>query len=187
LSNHEPFEVPSKKQFTGDNDEKLFYNSSFYADSCLGVFIANAKKQAWWKNTLIVLVADHASIIPGNKGNTEINRYRIPMLWLGGALRAKDTIISKYCSQMDIVKTVLHQMGKQDSAFVYSKNIFNSKNKGYALFCYNDGFGLISDSYCQIFDNTTMKYAMNKGAFTGNDSLIGKAFWQVVNEDFVKK
>jgi len=32
-----------------------------------------------------------------------------------------------------------------------------------------------------------MKYSMNKGNFHGDDSLIGKAFWQVVNEDFVKK
>jgi phosphoglycerol transferase MdoB-like AlkP superfamily enzyme len=187
LSNHEPFEVPTKKQFKGDNDEKLFYNSSFYADSCLGLFIAKAKKQPWWNNTLIVLVADHASIIPGNKGNESIARYRIPMLWLGGALRVTDTIVKKYCSQTDIVKTVLHQMGKPDSAFLYSKNIFNSKNKGYALFCYNDGFGLISDSYCQIFDNTTSKYLIDKGTFHGKDSLIGKAFWQVVNDDFVKK
>jgi len=187
LSNHEPFEVPTKKQFKGDNDEKLFYNSSFYADSCLGLFIAKAKKQPWWNNTLIVLVADHASIIPGNKGNESIARYRIPMLWLGGALKVTDTIVKKYCSQTDIVKTVLHQMGKPDSAFLYSKNIFNSKNKGYALFCYNDGFGLISDSYCQIFDNTTSKYSIDKGTFHGKDSLIGKAFWQVVNDDFVKK
>jgi len=109
------------------------------------------------------------------------------MLWLGGALKVRDTVVAKYCSQMDIAKTVLNQMKINNQSFVYSKNIFNKFNKGYALFCYNDGFGLISNSYCQIFDNATMKYSMNKGNFHGDDSLIGKAFWQVVNEDFVKK
>jgi len=187
LSSHEPFEVPTKKIFKGEGDEPKYFNSAYYTDSCLGVFIANAKKQTWWKNTLIVLVADHATIHPGNKSNENVNRYRIPMLWLGGALKVKDSIITKYCSQMDISKTLLLQLGKDITPFVFSKNIFNKNNKGSALFCYNDGFGLISDSYCQIFDNITMKYVTNKGSLTGNDSLIGKAFWQVVNEDFVKK
>jgi phosphoglycerol transferase MdoB-like AlkP superfamily enzyme len=187
LSSHEPFEVPTKKVFKGDGDEPKYFNSAYYTDSCLGVFIANAKKQAWWKNTLIVLVADHATIMPGNKTNENVNRFRIPMLWLGGALNVRDTIVAKYCSQMDIAKTVLKQLNKDSSPFIYSKNIFNQNNNGYALFCYNDGFGLISDSYCQIFDNITMKYSTNKGSFSGNDSLVGKAFWQVVNEDFVKK
>jgi len=187
LSSHEPFEVPSKKVFKAEGDEAKYFNSAYYTDSCLGAFIANAKRQPWWKNTLIVLVADHATIYPGNKSNENINRYRIPMLWLGGALKVRDTVVAKYCSQMDIAKTVLNQMKINNQSFVYSKNIFNKFNKGYALFCYNDGFGLISNSYCQIFDNATMKYSMNKGNFHGDDSLIGKAFWQVVNEDFVKK
>ena len=187
LSSHEPFEVPTKKIFKADVDESKYYNSAYYTDSCLGVFIAKAKKQAWWKNTVIVLIADHASIMPGNKTNENVNRYRIPMLWLGGALKVRDTIVTKYCSQMDIAQTVLKQVGFSDTAFVYSKNIFNRNNKGYALFCYNDGFGLLSDSYCQIFDNTMKKYLTNTGHFHADDSLIGKAFWQVVNEDFVKK
>jgi len=188
LSNHEPFEVPSKKQFKEvQGDEAKFFNSAFYADSCLGVFIRNVKKQAWWNNTLIVLVADHASIAPGNKTNENINRYRIPMLWLGGALRSRDTIITKYCSQMDIAKTIMHQLKLNDSLFVYSKNILNKYNKGNALFCYNDGFGLISDSYFQLYDNQTKRYVVNKGNLHGKDTLIGKATWQVINDDFVKK
>jgi len=188
LSNHEPFEVPSKKQFKEvQGDEAKYFNSAFYADSCLGVFIRNVKKQAWWNNTLIVLVADHASIAPGNKTNENINRYRIPMLWLGGALRSRDTIINKYCSQMDIAKTIMHQLQLNDSLFVYSKNILNKYNKGNALFCYNDGFGLISDSYFQLYDNQTKRYVVNKGNLLGKDTLIGKAMWQVVNEDFVRK
>lgn len=188
LSNHEPFDVPTKKQFKEvQGDEAKFYNSAFYADSCLAVFIRNAKKQKWWKNTLIVLVADHASIAPGNKTNENINRYRIPMLWLGGALRMRDTIITKYCSQMDIAKTIMHQLKLNDSLFVFSKNILNKYNKGNALFCYNDGFGLISDLYFQLYDNQTKRYVVNKGNLQGKDTLIGKAFWQVVNDDFVRK
>ncbi len=187
LSNHEPFDVPTKKEFKSENSDLLYLHAARYADSCLGHFIRNAQKQIWWKNTLVILVADHATIYPGNKPYTQLNRYQIPMLWLGGALMKKDTIVSNYCSQTDIPRTVLKQCGKDDKTFTYSRNILNRNNNGYALFCYNDGFGIISQSFCQIYDNTTNRYSTYKGHFNGIDSLIGKALWQQVNNDFVKK
>ena len=187
LSNHEPFEVPTNNKFPGENDDSHFFTSAYYADSCLGAFVDMAKKQTWWNNTLIIFVADHAAIYPCNKSYENIKRYRIPMLWLGGALKVKDTIVSKYCSQMDIPSTILHQMDVSCTKFSFSQNIFNVKNKGSALFCYNDGFGLISDSFFQIYDNSLRKYSVYKGSFQNDDSLIGKAFWQIVNEDFVQK
>jgi phosphoglycerol transferase MdoB-like AlkP superfamily enzyme len=187
LSNHEPFAVVRNKKFDKEGVNAPYYSAAHYADSCLGVFISEAKKQTWWNNTLIVLVADHATVQPGNKTPENLNRYKIPMLWLGGALNTQGKVVVKYCSQMDIATTILMQLGKCDSSFIYSKNILNKNNKGYALFSYHEGFGIVSNSYCQIYDNQMKKYLVNKGTFQGNDSLIGKAFWQIVSEDFLNK
>lgn len=187
MSNHEPFEPPMKHKFKGNDDDTKFLNSSYYSDSCLGDFIAKAKKQAWWDNTLIVLIADHATIHPGNKTSFDIIRYQIPMLWLGGALRVKDTVVTKYCGQVDVPKTIMRQLGLPDSAFSFSNDILGKRAYGFAEFCYADGFGIVSKDFTQIYDFTSKRYFVHSGTFPHNDSLLGKAYWQVMNEDFVKK
>lgn len=187
LSNHEPYAVAPYKQFDTAGIEAPFYSAAHYADKCLGNFIAQAKKQAWWNNTLIILVADHATVKPGNKSPDNLNRYRIPMLWLGGALQKSNMVVDKYCSQMDIATTLLNQIDKNDNSFIYSKDIFNANYMGYALFSYHEGFGFKSKSIFQVFDTKSMKYLIHNGTYTGSDSLIGKAYWQIASEDFIAK
>lgn len=85
LSSHEPFEVPMK-YFNGNDDESMYLNSLHYTDSCLGDFVAKAKKQPWWQNTLVIVVADHGHRFPGKSENNSVSKYRIPMLWLGGEI-----------------------------------------------------------------------------------------------------
>ncbi|MCK7511957.1 MAG: hypothetical protein MZV70_53200 [Desulfobacterales bacterium] len=60
---------------------------------------------------------------PGHDGIFDIPRYKIPMVWTGGAVK-KDTVISSYASQADLPATILAQLGLDNIAFTYSRNIF---------------------------------------------------------------
>ena len=201
LSSHEPYDVPMKTVVKGDDDESKFLNSAYYTDKAVGKFIENAKKQDWWDNTLFILVADHGSRHPGNSPYNSIAKFRIPMLWLGGALIKHDTLIHTYASQTDIAKTILQQIGysKQEIIYPFSKNIFSQRagivetlhatflHSGFAFFVFNDGFGFVSDRLKLVYDNVSNKYIVKKGTYTDKDLQKGKAYLQVVYDDFVNK
>ena len=66
LSSHEPFDVPMDPVFSGNDNMTKYKNSVYYADKALGSFLDWAKGTDWWKNTLVIMVADHgARIISG--------------------------------------------------------------------------------------------------------------------------
>lgn len=61
-----------------------------YTDSCLGDFIKNLKQTEAWKNTVVVLVPDHAMRYPYDIDNRAVDEYKIPLVVIGGALSSKD-------------------------------------------------------------------------------------------------
>ena len=73
LSSHEPFDVPFHKL------SNPYQNSVAYTDSCLGLFIDHFKKTKWWKNSIVVMVPDHAMRFPANLDNRSDERYKIPL------------------------------------------------------------------------------------------------------------
>src|SRR5690606_5251835 len=91
LSSHDPFTIPVAPLYKGNDRDTLFLNAIHYTDQCIGKFIAKAKQQSWWENTLVIFIADHGSPSPGNSSPEDTRKYQIPMLWLGGAIACKDT------------------------------------------------------------------------------------------------
>jgi phosphoglycerol transferase MdoB-like AlkP superfamily enzyme len=183
LSNHEPFDIPTKPRFGNKNLDQRISSSAFYTDSCIGDFIRKAKNASWWNNTLIIMLADHGTKFPGNSVVYYPEKYRIPMLWTGGAVR-KDTLISTYLSQSDLVKTLLRQLDMDASAFPLSKDIFRSRH-GFAFYEFNNGFGMMSDTAGYVYDNDLQKVILNQGKVSDFFLLGGKALQQVVYDVFL--
>jgi len=126
LTSHEPFEIPSKPKFKGTDDQSKFLSSVNYTDSCLGAFVREAKTKDWYKNTLFVLIADHGHRFPGKDPNFVVNKFRIPMLWIGGALSTDSLVINTTGSQTDLAATLLHQLGFETSKFKFSKDLLSN-------------------------------------------------------------
>lgn len=147
LSSHEPFDVP-----TDEFSDKLL-NSVYFTDSCLGELVGRLSLNEGWRNTLLVFVADHAYRYPYGISNSAPERYRIPMLWLGGAVR-EPLAVDTYCSQMDIAPTVLSQMGVAASEFTFGRNVFAPCNH-FGYYTYNDGVGFVTDSTSTVIDCTS--------------------------------
>lgn len=186
LSSHEPFEVPMETVITGEDEESQFLNSCYYTDKSVGDFIHKAQKEEWWDNTLMILIADHGHRLPGNSPVYSLNKFKIPMLWLGGALTKKDTVIAKFGSQHDIPATLLRQMGIHTD-YPFSKNLLGTSSKSFAYYSYNNGFGFLSDSLRLVFDNVYKKYLVKEGVGSETDLKLGKAFQQVLMEDFIHR
>ena len=186
LSSHEPFDVPMDPVFGTDNRDELSKNSFYYSDKCIGQFLENAKKQKWYENTLIIFIADHGSRSPGNTPNHVEEKFRIPMIWTGGAI-LKDTIIQKSGSQVDLPATVLAQFGEDFNNYNYSKDLANPFSGSFAFYAFNNGFGFKTDSTLIVYDNDYKKIIEGEVGETKLNLLSAQAYLQVLSSDFLSK
>jgi phosphoglycerol transferase MdoB-like AlkP superfamily enzyme len=181
LSSHEPFDVPLDPPYLKGPDEKnLFLNACHYTDKSLGEFIAKAKTKDWWKNTWVIITADHGHRFPDSEELQDKGRFRIPMIWLGGAVTKSDTLVHTAGGQTDIVNSVLAQVAQTSDNFKFSKNIMDTNAKPYAVYIFNNGFGYVDGVHENIYDFNLNDYVSNSGGAEG----IGKAYMQVLFSDY---
>jgi phosphoglycerol transferase MdoB-like AlkP superfamily enzyme len=107
-SNHEPFEFPDGKIDLHEPTKQTVNNAVKYADHALGRFIAEAKKQDYWKDTVFLIVADHDNRVYGNS-LVPIKKFHIPGLILGADVKPKN--IATLASQIDLGPTLLSMIG----------------------------------------------------------------------------
>ena len=186
LSSHEPFDVPMDPVFKGKDDMTKYRNSVYYADRSLGAFIDWAKETEWWKNTLVVLVADHGARISEDMQIYEQKVFRIPMLWIGGALAEKGIRITKLGSQVDIPLTILNQLGIAGS-FPFAKDLLSDKSRSFAFYTFNEGFGFLTDSSAFFYDQKLKTAVLKNGKNPDYAGDNGKAFLQVLFNDYLKR
>lgn len=146
LSSHEPFDVPTTDKFGN-----LYLNSIAYTDSCLGAFVDSLKQSKQWENTIIILSSDHGYPHPSDITSENPLRYRIPMAIIGGAVESPQKI-TRLCSQIDLIPTVLFEMGLDVSPYKFSKNLLDSTQIEYAFYAFNDGFALLMPKDTVVVD-----------------------------------
>jgi phosphoglycerol transferase MdoB-like AlkP superfamily enzyme len=187
LSSHEPFDVPMKQVIPGNTEEVRFLNSIYYTDKSLGKFVEELKKSPIWANTLLVFVADHGARHPGNSDIYVPEKFHIPLIWTGGALAVTDSVITTIAGQTDIASTILAQMKINYDDFKFGKDIFGNNARSYAFYDYNNGFGFLTDSTIQVFDNPSKTYLINTKKMVEKSAETGKSYEQILMNDFINK
>ncbi len=189
LSSHEPFDVPMKPRFPGSDEAALFRNSVHYTDYTLGQFLRAAKKQPWYARTLLVLVADHGHQQPGNSANQSPDKFHIPLLLAGGALRpvTRGRVVSAIGSQTDVAATLLGQLRLPAAAYVWSHDLLAAHPVPFTYYCFNNGFGAVSPAGTVTFDNVSRTVWERDAAVPEAQLQLGKAMEQVSLEDFARK
>jgi phosphoglycerol transferase MdoB-like AlkP superfamily enzyme len=180
LSSHEPFEVPVKTVIEGNDPEHLFLNAHHYTDASIGNFIAAAKTRPWWKNTLLIIIADHGHPLPETRKDKPAE-FHIPMLWLGGALKMKSIRIDSLASQTDLAATLLNQVHLPSQAFSWSNDIFRKDRKAFAYFAFNNGLGWIKPDGFLVRDNIGGNIIERKGTLRCQRGRV----WESVFAGFV--
>ncbi len=186
LSSHEPFEVPIEPVFMGDDELSKFMNSVWYTDRSLGNFLDKAGKTDWWKNTIVILMADHCRRNTVNVPVYSGEIYKIPMLWLGGALTVKDSVINKVGNQFDMPLTLALQLNMKNR-FIFSKDLLSTGSSSFAFYTYNEGFGFITDTTTAVYDIKLKQNVLEKGNNPERAARLGKSFLQVLYDDYLSR
>ena len=190
LTNHEPFELPVPPHFRGQALEEKYKSTAFYADSCIGAFEKAARKQSWYNNTLFIAVADHGHRLPRNVEIHDAARYRIPLLFFGGAIKEqyRGMVVKKMGSQTDIAATIFRQMGL-DFPQRWSKDLLDPRAGDFAFYNWDNGFGMATPEQSLTFEVLSRKiiYRKNKASAERDAQLLrtAKAYMERVFDQYL--
>ncbi len=168
----------------GDNPESMFFNAIKHTDHHLGGFIGNAKRQSWWKNTVVIILGDQGSALPKTGNRSE--DFKIPMLWTGGAV-TDSQIIKNTVSQTSVARSLLESLGINASKYNWGRNIFRINEKQWAYFCFNDGFGYVTPNKVLLFDNVGKRLIYSEGEIGEKELRLGKALQQKSFQEYLDK
>jgi phosphoglycerol transferase MdoB-like AlkP superfamily enzyme len=127
-SNHRPYDFPEGRidlhSHTGRD------GAVKYTDFAINRFVQEARKHAWFKDTLFVFVADHNASVAGG---TEIPvlDYLIPVIMYNPNL-VKPRKIDQLASQIDVAPTILGLLGFSYKSWFYGQNLI-TEHAGRAL------------------------------------------------------
>ncbi|MFY0255117.1 LTA synthase family protein [Chitinophaga sp. 30R24] len=118
-SNHRPFTYPSGKINIPSGTSRE--GAVKYTDYAIGAFLKRIRTKPWFKNTVVIFVADHCASSAG-KNEIEISKYHIPCIIynLPGYTPQE---ISVMCSQIDIYPTLLGLLHWSYNSKFYGKNV----------------------------------------------------------------
>lgn len=135
-SNHEPFEFPDGRIDLYEQPKNTVNNAMKYADFSIGKFFELAKKEAYYKNTIFVVIADHNTRTYGTN-LVPVNKFHIPALIIAPNVE-KGITYDNLASQMDIPSTVLALSGITTKTPMVGRNLLklpkNTKGRTIMLF-----------------------------------------------------
>ena len=152
LSSHHPYTVPEKFQSKFNKHSEKIFNAIEYADFSLELFFESCKKEAWYKNTLFVLTADHTGPIFDTKYKTETGKYAIPILYFcpsDSTLQGVDS--TKVTQQIDIVPSVLNYLNYEKRFFSLGNSVFDERENNYAIIYQSGIYRIIYKNFILFF------------------------------------
>ncbi len=139
-SNHEPFEFPDGRIDLYEQPKNTVHNAMKYADFSIGKFFELAKKEAYFKNTIFVVIADHNTRTYG-KNLVPVNKFHIPALIIAPNVE-KGSTYDNLASQMDIPSTVLALSGITTKTPMPGRNLLKlpKETKGRTIMLFHETY-----------------------------------------------
>lgn len=159
LSSHHPYFVPQRYQGKFPKGRYENAESIGYADYALRQFFAAAATTAWYRNTLFVLTADHASLSDHPFFSNVVGNQGIPILFFRPDHSLKGENKATF-SQIDIVPSTLRLLGYNKPFFAYGQAFGESKLPG-SYFYANSTYYLYNDSLVYFFNDNKMNCAFD--------------------------
>lgn len=118
-SNHRPYTYPSNRVPIASGTGRS--GAVMYTDYAIGDLVRKASQKPWFKNTLVVIVADHCNNSAG-KSAINLEKYHIPFIVYNPNI-VKPATVDTLCSQIDVAPTLLALMSWSYESKFFGKNI----------------------------------------------------------------
>ncbi|MBB2144205.1 sulfatase-like hydrolase/transferase [Pedobacter sp. LMG 31464] len=175
VSSHHPFKVPEKYIGKFPKGPLPVQEPIGYTDMAIKKFFATASKMPWYKNTLFVLCADHATVSYLPEYQTTPGYFSIPILFYypGGDLKGKT---DKLIQQADIMPTVLNYLNYDKPYFAFGFDAFSTKNNNFVVNNNDGSFSFYQGDYLLINDGLKSNALFNlKTDRLTKNNLVNKA------------
>ena len=124
ISNHPPYVIPEWFKPHSKNEEMQIVE---YADWCIGDFLAKARREAWYDNTLFVIMADHGKIVGQVDSELPESYNHIPLMIFGPGVQPH--LSDELATQVDVMPTVLGLMGASYDFDGFGVNLLKTKRE----------------------------------------------------------
>jgi phosphoglycerol transferase MdoB-like AlkP superfamily enzyme len=165
VSNHKPYLYPAGR-IPEDPLEKKRNHAVKYSDYALGRFFDQARKEAFWKDTIFVVVADHGARVYGSQ-SVPIRSYEIPLVIAGPAVVKEPQTIPTLGCQLDVAPTILGLIGRPYESTFFGRDLLAHPNlPGRVLLHHNRSVGIYREQHLVTFSlNKVVEY------YVGNPKL----------------
>lgn len=127
-SSHPPYAMPERYQKKYPPTNPRIFACVGYSDNALRLFFEKASKQAWFKNTVFVLTADHTSESIDPQYTCDIGRYKVPIVIYAPSIPELSGVDKeRLISQADIMPTILGILGYDKPYVAFGQDVLNTK------------------------------------------------------------
>jgi Sulfatase len=137
-TNHVPFECPRPYpivEVTDAGSQNARLNGVRFSDWALGQFFEMARHEAYFANTLFVIVGDHGVNTPPVLTELNLLHHHVPLLFYAPALLGSEPRrIHTVASHVDIAPTILGLLGETEPHQFWGRDLFalGERDEGFA-------------------------------------------------------
>ncbi len=173
VSSHHPYNLPDEFKNKFPEGEMTIYKCIEYTDYALKEFFQTASRMPWYKNTLFVISADHASAqIRLPEYNTAWGYFSIPIFFYrpgdSGAGFHEEII-----QQIDIMPSILGTLHYDKPYIAFGRDIVSDKTRPFAFNYLDNTYQSFRGNYLLQFDGTRSiaLYDFKKDRLLGSNLL----------------
>ena len=174
VTSHEPYQIPKKYKGKFPVGDINIHESIGYTDYALKQFFAAAKKQAWYQNTVFIIVGDHGNSIYYDEYKKEINKNAVALM-LFSPDRKYVGYDAEYAQQIDIFPTILDIIGYQKPFRSWGRSLLSNDNiSPFAVKWSGSYYEYLEGNYIVTFDGKNVLGFYNKNDKDLQNNLIAK-------------
>ena len=152
VSSHHPYVLPAQYEDTFKGGKLEIYRTIQYTDYALRKYFEKVSKMPWFKNTLFVFTADHASAqIHFDKFNTSSGFFDIPVFYYEPGNDWHE-YRQESCQQTDIMPSILSYLHYDKPFLAFGRNVFDKTSIPFAFNYLNNNYQYFEGKYMLFFN-----------------------------------
>jgi phosphoglycerol transferase MdoB-like AlkP superfamily enzyme len=155
LSSHHPYYIPENRKKDVIEGPEPICASLSYADFALRKFFIEARKQAWYENTIFVICADHTPATNSPVYSQRGEMYRIPILFYHPSGKIPKGNRQELFQQLDVMPTVLDLLNIESKYYAFGNSVYQEEPREVVtylegIYCYFRGPSMIEFTNSEV-------------------------------------